>query len=372
MKITLASNLKRLRQKRALTQEILAGFLGISFQAVSKWERGEGYPDITLLPRIAGFFGVTIDELLGMNDVRSGERLAGIHGQWEENNAQGKHDENIALMRESLKDYPDDWLLMVQLVTSLEKCGAEPDRRQKNKAEAIALSEKIVRHCDGPAIKNAFLFNLCDSYHKNGDTEKAIEGARQLPIIYKTQENALVMFLKGEEKIDVGQRAILALVSCLFHQVSHMTDANHYFPNEKIAALGKCIAAAEILLEGNDCPSVLRHKAAAYMKMANIYLEQGRREDALDCLTRAVESAERSASLPGEFLPDSLLANRVSEKAATPDDVGKLGLSRLLTDAKYEPLRADERFRELCGRVSILPAADQHPAVSARSSAQSS
>ena len=68
MKITLSENLRKMRRDRDLTQEDLANFLGISFQAVSKWERDEGYPDISLLPVIANFFGVTVDALIG-NDV---------------------------------------------------------------------------------------------------------------------------------------------------------------------------------------------------------------------------------------------------------------------------------------------------------------
>jgi transcriptional regulator with XRE-family HTH domain len=53
-----------LRSKKNMTQKQLAEILNISDKAVSRWERGECYPEITQLPHIASVFGVTIDELL--------------------------------------------------------------------------------------------------------------------------------------------------------------------------------------------------------------------------------------------------------------------------------------------------------------------
>lgn len=60
-----AENLYRLRKAKGMTQEQLAGELGISFQSVSRWENQQGYPDIEILPQIAACFQVSLDALLG-------------------------------------------------------------------------------------------------------------------------------------------------------------------------------------------------------------------------------------------------------------------------------------------------------------------
>ena len=54
-----------LRHRKGVTQEVLAKQLGVTNQTISKWESGQCYPDIQLLPEIADFFGVSVDELLG-------------------------------------------------------------------------------------------------------------------------------------------------------------------------------------------------------------------------------------------------------------------------------------------------------------------
>ena len=70
MNITMKDTLRALRRQKKVTQEELANHLGITAQSVGKWERGEGFPDITLLPRIAFYFDITVDELLCVDQVR--------------------------------------------------------------------------------------------------------------------------------------------------------------------------------------------------------------------------------------------------------------------------------------------------------------
>ena len=78
MDLNLGSVIKRLRTEQGVTQDALAEYLGISYQAVSKWETGTTLPDITLLPKLAVFFGVRIDELFSVNHEDELERIDGM------------------------------------------------------------------------------------------------------------------------------------------------------------------------------------------------------------------------------------------------------------------------------------------------------
>jgi len=76
--MNIGSNIKYLRQKNKITQEQLADHLGVSYQAVSKWETNANTPDISLLPEIASFFGVTIDSLFADNVSEISDSFSGI------------------------------------------------------------------------------------------------------------------------------------------------------------------------------------------------------------------------------------------------------------------------------------------------------
>lgn len=65
--IAIGKNIKKLRDERNVTQQQLADAIGVSFQAMSKWECGTSLPDIAILPAIANFFDITIDELFKPN-----------------------------------------------------------------------------------------------------------------------------------------------------------------------------------------------------------------------------------------------------------------------------------------------------------------
>ncbi|MBQ4590636.1 MAG: helix-turn-helix transcriptional regulator, partial [Clostridia bacterium] len=68
---TIGATIARLRRERQIKQEELANFVGVSVQAVSKWENG-GMPDTDLLPKIADFFHVSIDTLFARDVIATG------------------------------------------------------------------------------------------------------------------------------------------------------------------------------------------------------------------------------------------------------------------------------------------------------------
>lgn len=248
MELMIGNNLKKLRRSRDLTQEEVAAHLGISFQAISKWERGEGYPDITILPALASYFDVSVDELIGMDEISSENRLETINLKWKENRVLGRHKENVELMRSSLKSYPNNALLLIQLSASLERLeGSEKERREYLR-ESIMIQEQILRYCEDSEIRGAALFNIADAYYRYGDYEKAVEYAEKLPNLFKTRETALVRILKEDKrKNEIAKSAIEPLAWLIsFHLTALAETENDPGYKEKI------IKVLDILFEGNE------------------------------------------------------------------------------------------------------------------------
>ncbi len=206
MKLHIGETLKKLRYEKDLTQEEAAAHLGISPQSISKWERGEGYPDITMLPAIANYYGVTVDTLLGMH--QNEETYRAINDKWTANRQRNLHAENVALMRDALRTFPNDPLLLVQLSASLERLEGTEDEKVAWLRESISVQEQILTYGADSEIRGAVLYNICFSYAKLGETQKALDTALKLPNLYKTRENVLLYFLTGPEKAKNSREAL--------------------------------------------------------------------------------------------------------------------------------------------------------------------
>lgn len=120
MTIYLSENIKRLRREKEITQETLADFLGVTFQSVSRWERGESYPDITMLPAIASFFNVSVDALLGADKVQNEQKIKEyleLYDRMKLKDMQFTFNQ----YKKAVKDFPGDFRILVRYMQLLHE-----------------------------------------------------------------------------------------------------------------------------------------------------------------------------------------------------------------------------------------------------------
>lgn len=122
MNLKFGKNLKMLRHQKDMTQDELAQKLSLSVQAISRYETGAAYPDIEMLPVIAGFFDVTIDQLLGVSSEAKDKRM---DYYLEEVRKLTDRRERLALLRKQHAEFPTEWTVvndMVYEMTFIPEC----------------------------------------------------------------------------------------------------------------------------------------------------------------------------------------------------------------------------------------------------------
>ncbi|MDR0917343.1 MAG: helix-turn-helix domain-containing protein [Oscillospiraceae bacterium] len=194
MSITISENLKKLRRASDLTQEELAEIIGVSPQTVSKWERGENFPDITFLPALANYFEVTVDDLLGMAEIRDAKRVADAEARHMTLSLDQKFDEITEMWRELARDMPHNYEVQLRYATQLaqDQVGQfsfTPEDYLARKQPAITIFEHILEKCTDDGIRNRVYSQLSTIYNNCGDAEKAYAYADRLPEFLQCREN---------------------------------------------------------------------------------------------------------------------------------------------------------------------------------------
>ncbi|QUC66930.1 helix-turn-helix domain-containing protein [Aristaeella hokkaidonensis] len=199
----LSANLKKYRIMKELTQEDVAEYLGITAQSVSKWERGESYPDITFLPALANIFETSVDLLLGMDTIRAEETRRGIHAKAVAYQQEEDYEAAAKTYREALLTYPNDPGMMLGLAGALALQGET--------AEAIELMEKGLPLSANEKQKATIRAALCFLYLKAGKEDKANALASRLPHMRESREviQPLVQSTMDSAAIEENVRKIL-------------------------------------------------------------------------------------------------------------------------------------------------------------------
>ena len=368
MKETMGQIIRRLRKERNLTQEELAEQLGVTFQAVSKWENDTGMPDISQVVPIAHVFGVSTDVLFGTFGTNDTEEVWKIV-----NNAQALLSRPLTseslfqkylAIKEGLKLYPNNTILLMHcLETGIALSYPENDELYDSER-----AEDIYKEC----VRYA---NLVISYSKDisdilrahmimvilhsayGNFEKAWFHAEQFP--YRADFNNHVMYAYyAHWKKDYKREA----QSCQYgfvHYLEGMLNINvnlakSYMLQEKYkdaaSVLETSLELIQCIFKDNEVLPPIHHREHGdlYALLAEIYLKDGDPDKALSYLEKMVnydlndyatiDSNTKTKTPLLNSIPHGLYHKRIDRH---PNLVAKL------TDQRFEILKENERYQKL-------------------------
>lgn len=199
--MNLSNNLRSLRKNHHLTQEELADALGLSPQTVSKWENNVTSPDISLLPLLADYYNISIDELLQYDSTsRKTEQKAladKVHAL--------RHSGELEAAYNLLHGEIEKWALsagMNHLLGSLAyELAKEKPEHSELFQEAIRQADKTIlldQYETGRSIQAKML--QCYCLHELGRQKEAIKFANTLPSLFSSREVVLCRICADGEK----------------------------------------------------------------------------------------------------------------------------------------------------------------------------
>lgn len=197
MTIKLGEKIKSLRKQKNISQEVLAEYLGVTFQAVSKWETGAAMPDVTLIPAIASFFGVSTDELFDFNLYETEQKVMDIcRRSWKCRDDEPEKAEVI--LREGLKKYPGNDIILNNLLCVIPY----PERA----AEVIDLCKSLIAGTKYDDVKYDACRIMAEAYKSIGEYRLCKEAVEMIPELYFTKNQVAAELLEGDDMFEEAHK----------------------------------------------------------------------------------------------------------------------------------------------------------------------
>ena len=294
---TIGTIIKKLRRDKDITQEKLAEFLNISPQAISRWETDLAMPDITLLPVLANIFNVTTDYLLGVDITRKQERIKEYETNSQEILQVGHVDEAVALWREALLEFPNDYYVMGRLAGALYFYG-EDDSEKRNALydEAIKLCEKIYEECTDNGTRTDAIQTLVYIYSYKGDIEKAKAMANNMPNIYLCEGSLLSHVLKGAESLNHEREEVDTHFGFMMWSIFRLSKKEMYLPHDVVELHLICEKICKDIY-AEDFDEIMKYNGL-YQNIAFNYAKLSDADNTIKYLEKAMNNAIATDTKP--------------------------------------------------------------------------
>lgn len=341
MKLSLSSNISRLRKERSMTQEQLAEVLGVTFAAVSKWERGAATPELELITEMADFFEVSVDALIGYQ-FRNNDRQTVIARLKQYCHERGSMDA-YADIEKALKRYPNCFEVVyysarIYQMRGLMQSSGEYTRR------ALALYHRaclLIEQNTDPEVSEISVRNEIAAGHLAlGEYDKGLEILKQYnpcrinhPVIGYTLASSCSA---PEEALPYLSTALLDLTQT--HMQIVMGYVNYYYKTGKyqdvLSVLDWALAFYPGLRDPEKQCYIDKCEASLWALRAAVLVSLRQKEAACDSLRRAKTIALRFDEAPSYDAANVRFVS-VQEPATAFDDMGDtvmLSLDHVIAD----------------------------------------
>ena len=357
MNVKIGAIIKRLRTDNHITQDALATAIGVTPQAISRWEAEGGYPDIELLPALADFFAVSTDELLGYKLSEREEELARIKKEMRRLAEVGTHQEKLSFVRDAFVKFPNDSKIKVYLAACLIDL-YENTRETAHVIEAEKLCLSVIDVCHDEDIRYGAITTLNSVYIVMNKIDRAKETLDLLAPMKCCRETALACGIGDgntecyiQDEID---KFTDGLGLSIHHLVLHEDLPDDPSTWDKKTEMLTVSNQLYTMIYGDNLMFYHTRLAQNYWLISTYQMSQGKAEDALASLEKmchhAVEYDKSYMSNHGKMYT-SIFTDKLVYPEPSKDfhelteHTNCYYMLDRLQHKRYNPIREDARFK---------------------------
>ena len=317
MQLSLGTKIRELRHRDGRTQESLADALGVTSQAVSRWESGSSYPDMELMPSIANYFGVTIDELFGYHGDRE-QKIDAILRRVQEYDIKRSDDgvwveECTRLLREGLAEFPANERLLAALADTLWEAGWRRnhgwtyyddegyiqyafDKQKENGywEECTKICESLAKNTKDNAIFTQAISILVPMHRNYGEFDKACAYARRMPKLQQSREFLLTEGTDGKANAKYVGEFLLESARQFSEQLVYglIADLGHFDSDMPIEKIKGAIAIFDLICDDGNMGVHHEFVSKLYLYLSRLQWERGYHDETFVSLDMALHHAK--------------------------------------------------------------------------------
>lgn len=355
------------RKRKGITQEELANHMGVSKPAVSKWESGQCYPDIILLPVLAAYFNISVDELIGYEPQMTKEDVRKLYQRLAYDFAKRPFELVFAECEEFLKKYYSCWYLQFKLAllyVNHSGLGGNSKLNIDILNRAISIFDRLEKTCeDINLVKQSVQLKAFCYLSLN----QPIEAIELLEGLCEPQMQSETLLAKAYQMKGDKAKAIAYIQGFTFVNLSNLLSVAADFFVLYADQPAKMDNYYHIFMELGDLFEIKKLNPSAlytmYLTAATIYVMQDRKTEAISAIEKyvnlAIQQEQSKFELHGSTSLDELdqylqLVDIETSAPRNSEVIWKDIKNVILSNPAFQVLGGEPRFEHLKRKLEEL------------------
>lgn len=319
-RLNIADNIVRLRHDKKITQEQLAEFIGVTKASVSKWENNQSTPDITILPQLATFFDITVDELIGYTPQLSKEQIQNLYQKFCKKFAECPFEEVMSETQGYVKRYYSCYPFLLQIcILWLNHCNmAKNGERQTEICLSIdRLCGHIKSNCKDIRIHGNAVVLQALIYFQTGRIQEIVDELESFSAPNQFRNQSSVLLAQAYAMLGNAEKADgFAQISMYDNIMNLLANAVCYLliHTEHLSVCEKTIERIEQIAEIYKIADLNPNSLASFEYQAAIcYLAHEKKQNALEHIDKYILCLFKLFSSAKLHLHGDAYFNRIEE-----------------------------------------------------------